>query len=127
MTTTPSILACLEALVDLGYEIRMDGHDVSAWASGGCVIAWSGDIGDAVRAIYRELVQEPRTWTGRQLSRALAERGIELGPRQIRRYLRRMGAKYRRTAQTLKHKQDPAKAERAGRVLDNLEARAAAE
>jgi transposase len=36
-----------------------------------------------------------------------------------------MGARYRRTAQTLKHKQDPAKAERAGRVLDNLEARAA--
>jgi hypothetical protein len=37
-----------------------------------------------------------------------------------------MGAKCRRTAQTLKHKQDPAEAERAGRVPDDLEARAAA-
>jgi transposase len=79
-----------------------------------------------VTAALRELLQEPRTWTSRQLSRALAERGIELGPRQVRRYLKRMGARYRRTAQTLKHKQDPAKAERAGRVLDNLESKAAA-
>ena len=37
-----------------------------------------------------------------------------------------MKAGYRRTAQTLKHKQDPAKAERAGKVLDNLKAKAAA-
>jgi putative transposase len=81
---------------------------------------------DQVAAALRELLQEPRTWTSRQLGGALAERGIGLGPRQIRRHLKRMGARYRRTAQTLKHKQDPAKAERAGRVLDNLEARAAA-
>ena len=53
-----SVYECLEALVDLGYEIRMDQHDVSAWGSGGCVVSWSGDIGDSVRAIYRELVQE---------------------------------------------------------------------
>jgi len=81
---------------------------------------------EQVTTALRELLQEPRTWTSRQLGRALAERGIELGSRQVRRYLKRMGAKYRRTAQTLKHKQDPAKAERAGRVLDNLEARAEA-
>ena len=81
---------------------------------------------EQVAAALRELLQEPRTWTSRQLSRALAERDIALGPRQIRRYLKRMRAKYRRTAQTLKHKQDPAKVERASRVLDHLEARAAA-
>src|SRR5262245_26212807 len=81
---------------------------------------------EQVTAALRELLQEPRTWTSRQLSRALAEQGIELGPRQVRRYLKRMGAKYRRTAQTLKHKQDPAQAARASRVLDHLEARAAA-
>ena len=37
-----------------------------------------------------------------------------------------VGAGYRRTAPTLKHKQDPAKAERAGQVLANLKAKAVA-
>jgi hypothetical protein len=78
-----------------------------------------------VATALRLLLRQRRTWTGRPLSRALAEGGIELGDRQVRRHLRRMGARYRRTARTLKHKQDPAKAERAGRVLDNLEAKAA--
>jgi transposase len=57
---------------------------------------------------------------------ALAARGMEIGPRQVRRYLKRMKAGYRRTTSTLKHKQDPAKAERAGKVLANLKAKAAA-
>jgi len=81
---------------------------------------------EQVANALRPLLERPRTWSSGQLSRALAEAGIELGPRQVRRYLRRMGAKYRRTAQTLKHKQDPARAARAARVVDNLEARAAA-
>jgi len=81
---------------------------------------------EQVANALRPLVEQPRTWTSRQLSRALAEAGIALGPRQARRYLRRTGAKCRRTAQTLEHKQDPAKAERAGGVLDNLGARASA-
>jgi putative transposase len=72
------------------------------------------------------LLTEERTWTSRQLSEALAERGIPLGARQVRRHLKRIRAGYRRTASTLKHKQDPAKAERAGRVLNNLKAKAAA-
>jgi putative transposase len=81
---------------------------------------------DRITAALRELLGETRSWTSRQLSQALADRGIALGPRQVRRYLRRMGSRYRRTASTLKHKQDPAKAARAGRVLANLKARAAA-
>jgi hypothetical protein len=36
------------------------------------------------------------------------------------RYLKRLKAGSRRIASTLKHEQDPAKAERAGRVLSNL-------
>src|SRR5262245_13493841 len=80
---------------------------------------------EQVATALRLLLRQRRTWTGRQLSRALVEGGLELGDRQVRRHLRRMGARYRRTARTLKHKQDPAKAERAGRVLDNLEAKAA--
>jgi transposase len=81
---------------------------------------------EQVAVALRELLGQRRTWTSRQLSEALADRGIALGPRQVRRYLKRMGARYRRTATTLKHKQDPAEAERAGRVLANLKARATA-
>ena len=91
----------------------------------------SGPAPDAERRgrvddTLRELLGEDRTWTSRQLSQALSERGIALGPRQVRRSLKRLGAGYRRTAQTLKHKQDPAKAETAGRVLANLKAKAVA-
>lgn len=81
---------------------------------------------DEVAHALTELVGEGRTWTSRQLSEALAGRGIAIGPRQTRRYLKRLKAGYRRTSDTLKHKQDPAKAARAGRVLDNLRRKAAA-
>jgi putative transposase len=81
---------------------------------------------DRVTAALRELLGQGRTWTSGQLSRALAGRGIPLGDRQVRRYLKRMGARYRRTGSTLRHKQDPAKAERARRALRNLRAKAAA-
>ncbi len=74
----------------------------------------------------RELLAEERTWTSRQLSQALAERGIRLGARQVRRHLKRIRAGYRRTASTLKHKQDPVKVERARRILANLKAKAVA-
>jgi len=80
---------------------------------------------DRVAGELRRSLAEDRTWTSHQLSHALAERGILLGPRQVRRHLKRIKAGYRRTAQTLKHKQDPAKAQRAGRVLNNLKAKAA--
>src|SRR5512135_2847858 len=60
---------------------------------------------DRVTAALRELLSQRRTWASGQLSRALAERGIDLGARQVRRYLKRMGARYRRTGQTFRHKQ----------------------
>jgi len=86
------------------------------------------DLGrrDQVAGVLTELLGEGRTWTSRQLSQALAGRGIAIGPRQTRRYLKRLKAGYRRTASTLKHKQDPAQAARAGRVLANLRRKAAA-
>jgi hypothetical protein len=80
----------------------------------------------AVDRALTELLGAGRTWTSRQLSEALAGRGIALGPRQTHRYLKRLRAGYRRTTNTLKHKQDPGEAERAGRVLDNLRGKAAA-
>jgi len=81
---------------------------------------------DEVARALTELLGEGRTWTSRQLSEALAGRGVAIGPRQTRRHLKRLKAGYRRTTSTLKHKQDPAKAERAGRVLANLRRKAAA-
>ncbi len=81
---------------------------------------------DRVAEELRRLLAEDRTWTSRQLSQALAERGIRLGARQVRRHLKRIQAGYRRTASSLKHKQDPVKAARAGRILDNLKAKAIA-
>jgi len=74
----------------------------------------------AVAGALRPLLAQERTWTSRQLSAALAEQGIELGPRQVRRHLKALGAGYRRTAATVAHKQDPAKVERAKAVLAGL-------
>jgi hypothetical protein len=75
---------------------------------------------DRVTDALRRLLGEDRTWTSRQLSAALGESGIDLGPRQIRRYLGRLNAGYRRTATTVEHKQDPARAARAAKVLHGL-------
>ena len=55
------------------------------------------------------LLAEDRTWTAAQLVGALQEQQITLGPRHLRRYLRTLGAGYRRTVRTLRHKQDPEK------------------
>jgi putative transposase len=118
----------------LGYHPQTVRDALRAFAARGTAALYpfrSGPAPDAERlgsvtAALRELLGRPRTWSSRQLSEALAGRGIALGPRQVRRYLRRMGARYRRTASTLRHKQDRAEAERAGRVLARLKARAAA-
>ena len=66
-----------------------------------------------------ELLGQERTWTARQLADALGP-DIGIGHRQTRRYLGLLRAGYRRTAQTVGHKQDPKKVERAETVLSNL-------
>ena len=66
-----------------------------------------------------ELLRQERTWTSQQLADALAP-DIRIGRRQTRRYLTLLKAGYRRTAQTVGHKQDPKKVERATAVLANL-------
>ena len=66
-----------------------------------------------------ELLGQDRTWTSRQLAEALRP-DLGIGHRQTRRYLALLKAGYRRTAQTVGHKQDPPKVERAVRVLDGL-------
>jgi hypothetical protein len=66
-----------------------------------------------------ELLGQDRTWTSRQLAEALGP-DIGIGHRQTRRYLALLKAGYRRTAQTVGHKQDPKKVGRARQVLDSL-------
>ena len=73
----------------------------------------------AVTGKLADLLGQDRTWTARQLADALGP-DIGIGHRQTRRYLGLLKAGYRRTAQTVGHKQDPKKAGRAEAVLANL-------
>ena len=73
-----------------------------------------------VTGALAELLGRERTWTSRQLAAALAERDIALSARQVRRYLGALQAGWRRTTNSLRHKQDPAAVARAERVLDHL-------
>ena len=73
-----------------------------------------------VIGLLRDLLGRERTWTARQLADALRPLGVTLSPRQVRRYLSLSGAGYRRTAQTVSHKQDPVRVRRAGAVLAGL-------
>jgi transposase len=52
---------------------------------------------------------QDRTWTAAQLAAALHDEGIALSARQLRRYLRGMRARWRRTGRALRHKQNPAR------------------
>jgi putative transposase len=73
----------------------------------------------AVTGKLAELLGQDRTWTARQLADALGPE-VGIGHRQTRRYLALLKAGYRRTSQTVGHKQDPAKVERAKVVLAGL-------
>ena len=73
-----------------------------------------------VTEVLTALLALERTWTSRQLATALAEQNIRLSARQVRRYLGMMGAGWRRTTNSLRHKQDPVKVARAVRVLSHL-------
>ena len=66
------------------------------------------------------LLGQDRTWTAAQLADALRDQGIDLSTRQVRKYLTHMGAQWRRVAHTLRHKQDPARVERARAQLASL-------
>jgi transposase len=73
-----------------------------------------------ITGLLAELLGQERTWTSAQLGEALRPHGVALGTRQVRRYLKLLKAGYRRTASTLKHKQDAPKVERAKTVLGGL-------
>src|SRR5215208_3356104 len=75
---------------------------------------------ERVTAALDRLLGQDRTWTAAQLAEALADEGIALSPRQTRKYLKWMDARWRRTVTTLAHKQDPARVDRAKRTLTTL-------
>ena len=75
---------------------------------------------EQISAAQDRLLDQPRTWTAAQLAQALQEEGLRLSTRQTRRYLQGMGAKWRRTVRSLRHKQDPVKVERAKTQLAML-------
>lgn len=77
-----------------------------------------------VEAALDALLDRDRTWTAAQLAAALgAEFGIALSTRQTRKYLPRMGARWRRVVRTLTHKQDPVRVARATAVTTALKKR----
>jgi putative transposase len=67
-----------------------------------------------------QLLDQERTWTAAQLTAALREQGIVLSVRQVRKYLARLRARWRRTVRTLEHKQDPVRAASAQHTLGAL-------
>ena len=73
-----------------------------------------------VCAALDRLLDADRTWTAAQLAGALRADGITLSTRPTRKYLKLLGARWRRTVRTLQHRQDPARVGRAQRVLANL-------
>ncbi|WP_366934594.1 IS630 family transposase [Corallococcus exiguus] len=74
----------------------------------------------SIEAALQSLLALPRAWTATQLARAIEAHGVHLGPRQVRRYLGRMGAGWRRTQLTLEHKQDTRSVSAARQALFRL-------
>ena len=79
-----------------------------------------------VRRALNGLLSRQRTWTAPQLAEALAEeKGLVMKPPTVRKYLHLMGARYRRTPYSLRHRQDPVQAAAARDRLGALKKRPA--
>jgi transposase len=72
---------------------------------------------EQVRRALQRLLYQPRSWSSTQLSKALEKEGVSLSARQLRKYLRRMKARYRRNRASLRHRQDRPARQRARRQL----------
>ncbi len=77
---------------------------------------------ERIEAVLRQLLEQARTWTAGQLATALADTGLPLSTRQVRRYLTGPGlrARWRRTKRTLDHKADPERVAAARADLETL-------
>ncbi len=78
---------------------------------------------EQVTSALEQLLSQNRTWTAGQLAEALEDFGIQLSTRQTLKYLGRMEAHWRRTARTLRHKQDPVRVDHARTQLATLKKR----
>lgn len=79
-----------------------------------------------VRRALNGLLSRKRTWTAPQLAEVLAEeKGLAMKPDTVRKYLHLMGATYRRTKYSLRHRQDPVQATAARERLGALKKRLA--
>lgn len=61
---------------------------------------------ETLRALASEIGKGDRTWNSVQAQAWLALRGVSLKRTQVRHYLRQLGLRYKRTARTLRHKQN---------------------
>jgi putative transposase len=112
----------------LDYHAATVRHALKAYLARGLAGLWHQRPGPPPDTARREqvtqaldrLLDQPRTGTAAQLAQALRAEGISLSTRQTRRYLQGMGAKWRRTVRSLRHKQDPARVERAKAQLAML-------
>src|ERR687886_897763 len=112
----------------LDYHAATIRHALKAYLAQGLAGLWHQRPGpppdtarrEQITAALDPLLDQPRTWTAAQLAQALRLEGIRLSTRQTRRYLQAMGAKWRRTVRSLRHKQDPVKVERAKAQLAML-------
>jgi len=112
----------------LGYDPQTVRKVLHGWRQHGRAILFPAKPGprpdtdrrDTILGHLTGLLGQDRTWTSAQLADALRPHGFPLGGRQVRRYLRLLRSGYRRTASTLKHKQNPAKVERAKGVLGGV-------
>jgi|SRR5581483_12011336 len=112
----------------LDYHAATVRHALKAYRAQGLAGLWHRRTGPPPDTARREqitqalarLLDQPRTWTAAQLAHALQAEGIRLSTRQTRRYLQGMGANWRRTVRSLRHKQDPTKVEHAKGVLAML-------
>lgn len=75
---------------------------------------------EEVTAALDGLLGDDRTWTAAQLATALGDQGIALSTRQTRKYLVQMGARWRRTVTTLRHKQNAERVAQATATLASL-------
>jgi putative transposase len=112
----------------LNYDPQTVRKVLHGWRQHGRAILFPAKPGPEPNTVRRDrilghltdLLGQDRTWTSAQLAEALRSHGVTLGGRQVRRYLHQLEAGYRRTASTLRHKQDPAKVTRAQTVLEGV-------
>ena len=89
----------IKAFLTEGFEVLTDQPPV------GRTSRLTPAIGAAVR---QELEQEARTWTAAQIAEWIAQRwAIRVSVSHLRRFLRRWQLSYKRTARSVRHKQQP--------------------